>query len=47
MVFNDKYSYKVTFEEEEEIDIVSLQGEIDDLEKKLKDVRKEMSFYLL
>lgn len=39
--------YVKTFEEEEEIDIVALQGEIDDLEKELEDVRKEMSSYLL
>lgn len=39
--------YVKTFEEEEEIDIVSLQGEINTLEKEIEDVRKEMNSYLL
>lgn len=39
--------YVKTFEEEEEIDIVALQGEINTLEKELEDVREEMNSYLL
>lgn len=38
--------YVDTFEEEEEIDITSVQKRIDELEKELVDVRKEMKKYL-
>lgn len=38
--------YVDTFEEEEEIDIKKEQGEIEKLEKRLVDVRKEMNDYL-
>lgn len=38
--------YVDTFEEEEEIDIAKVQDEIDELEKELADVRKEMAGYL-
>ncbi|MGE4296480.1 MAG: type I restriction-modification system subunit M [Desulfovibrionaceae bacterium] len=38
--------YVDTFEEEQEIDIAAVQVEIDDLERQLADVRKEMAGYL-
>lgn len=38
--------YVDTFEEEEPVDIIKVQGEIDELEKELIDVRKEMGEYL-
>jgi len=38
--------YVDTFEEEEEIDIAAVQTEIEDLEKKLADTRKEMAKHL-
>lgn len=38
--------YVDTFEEEDEIDITAVQGEIDVLEKKLKAVQQEMAKYL-
>lgn len=38
--------YVDTFEEEEEVDIVKVQGEIDRLETELKEVQEEMARYL-
>lgn len=38
--------YVDTFEEEEEVDIAALQGEIEELEGKLAETRKEMDKYL-
>lgn len=38
--------YVDTFEEEEEVDIAKVQGEIEKLEKELAEVRKEMAGYL-
>ncbi|EGB15416.1 type I restriction-modification system, M subunit [Pseudodesulfovibrio mercurii] len=38
--------YVDTFEEEEEVDIAKVQGEIEELEKELVEVRKEMAGYL-